>query len=231
MTPERRHSVAAEAGSGPVGPRFVRFRRGTPPAAPRLRVRRLDLSAIAGPAERRSAVRAALRELLGETLGLAPADVPLAERPGRPALGASAGRPDLDMNCSTSGDVGLVAVVRRGRVGIDVQRILEEDVATACAEGWLADTERDRIAALPRHDQARALTRAWAQKEAVLKGRGVGLRADLAATLTLPGESGRLAEWFLAPVPVPPGYVACIAYRPLNRPSGIHDRLPIEVHP
>jgi 4'-phosphopantetheinyl transferase len=229
MTPECARTVALAAGGGPVALRFVPFLGRTRSAVPQLRVRRLDLSARAGPTERRSAVRAALRELLGETLGLAPADVPLAERPGRPALDASAGRPDLDMNCSTSGDVGLVAVVRGGRIGIDVQRILDEDVATAWAEGWLADTERDRIAALPRHEQAAALTRAWAQKEAVLKGRGVGLRADLAATVTLPGESGRLAEWFLGPVPVPPGYVACIAYRPLNRPARVHDRLPIEV--
>ncbi len=221
------------------------FRRRTARATAQLRIRRVDLSTAAlgprtahadpagagrgTPAERRAVVRTALRELLGETLGMDPADVPLADRPGRPALDGSVDWHELDMGCSTSGDVGLVAVVRGGRLGIDVQRIVEEDVETAHAEGWLAECERDRIAALPRRMQAAAVARAWAQKEAVLKGRGVGLRADLAATVTSPGESGHVAEWTLAPVPVPAGYVACVAYRPLERPARSSDRIPIEV--
>lgn len=162
---------------------------------------------------RRVLVRAALRELLGDLLGMPAEDVPLAARPGRPALDQRAGHADLDLSCSASGRVGLVAVMRGGRVGVDVQRILDEDADEAAAEGWLSLGERDRIVALPVAARAEALTRAWVQKEAVLKGQGVGLRADMAAVPSLPHGSGRIGRWSVSRLDVPVGYVACVAVR------------------
>lgn len=160
---------------------------------------------------RRVLLRAALRELLGELLGVPARQVPLAARPGRPALDLRAGHFGLDVSCSASGAVGLVAAVYGGRVGVDVQRILDEDADAAVAEGWLSARERQRIHGLPASTRPEALTRAWVQKEAVLKGQGVGLRADMAAVRSLPRENGRISRWTVSGVDVPPGYVACAA--------------------
>jgi len=162
-------------------------------------------------------MRSALRELIGAELGVAPGSVPLAPPPGRPTLGTTTGGAALDLSCSASGTIGLVALGRGVRIGIDVERIGSGDLSAALDEGWLAPAEGDRIEALPADARPRALTRAWVQKEAVLKGTGVGLWGDLASLLTPPGEQGRVGPWFLSATDVPSDYVACIALAPRPR--------------
>ena len=179
---------------------------------------------------RRVLLRAALRELLAEELDVLPAEVPLAEHPGRPALVPSPATRRLDFNASASGEVGLLALVRRGRIGVDVQRIGDGNADEAVAEGWLADSERRRIVALPAKDRPAALTRAWTQKEAVLKGEGVGLWADLARVVTPVADTGRVRRWTLVPVRVPPGFVAALAVRWATPGSGLLDRIPRSHH-
>jgi 4'-phosphopantetheinyl transferase len=171
---------------------------------------------------RRILLRAALRAELGRQLGVPAAEVPLAAGPGRPRWAAEPG-PDLDMSCSASGSVGLVAVVRGARVGVDVQQCLPEDLGAARAEGWLADDEYDLLARLPEQDRSVALARCWAAKEAVLKGRGVGLLIDPATVRT----AGRWAVggWRLLSVPAPAGHTAAVAVRSrsrLPRPVVVH---------
>jgi 4'-phosphopantetheinyl transferase len=168
---------------------------------------------------RRVLVRAALRELLGDLLATPAREVPLAARPGRPALDQRAGRSDLDLSCSASGDVGLVAVVRGGHIGVDVQRIGYDDLDAAVPEGWLSVEEVNRIDSLPAAARPAALTRAWVQKEAVLKGQGTGLRADLAAVRSLATESGWIGRWSVSGVDVPASYVACAAVRATGFPG------------
>jgi 4'-phosphopantetheinyl transferase len=169
-----------------------------------------------GVRRRRVLMRAALRGLLSGILGTGPRDVALAQRPGPPALvepvDRCAGR--LDLSTSASGDVGVVVAAHAARVGVDVQRVGDEELATALADGWLAGTEHDRIAALPPDARSWALTRAWVQKEAVLKGRGVSLWGDPAGTVTPVADRGRVAGWQLIPLAAPGGYVASLALRP-----------------
>jgi hypothetical protein len=64
------------------------------------------------------------------------------------------------------------------------------------------------------------------QKEAVLKGQGVGLWADLTRTVTPVADRGRVAGWRLLPVEVPRGYVACLALRPATLLARVSARLP-----
>jgi hypothetical protein len=54
------------------------------------------------------------------------------------------------------------------------------------------------------------------QKEAVLKGQGVGLWADLARTVTLPVDSGRIDGWTVFPLDVTCDFVASVALRPTS---------------
>jgi 4'-phosphopantetheinyl transferase len=178
---------------------------------------------------RRTLLRAALRELLGELLGVPARDVPLSTRPGRPALDPRAGRPAFDLSSSASGDIGLVAIARGGRVGVDVQRIADEDPDAAVAEGWLSDEERHRIVALPIAARPAALTWAWAQKEAVLKGQGIGLRTDMTTVRSVAGETGRIGRWRISAIQAPPGYVACAAVRPTGLTGRLGSRRPFVV--
>jgi len=160
---------------------------------------------------RRVLQRAALRVALGSELGLPPDLVPLTTTPlGRPVV-ATPG--DLDVSCSASGDLGLVAVGRR-RIGIDVEAVAPWSAAVL-DEGWLAAEERRALVRLPEGARAVAVTRCWTQKEAVLKARGSGLRGDLAATVTEVGRTdGEVAGWQVDDVPVPHGWLASLAVAP-----------------
>ncbi|WP_222192809.1 4'-phosphopantetheinyl transferase family protein [Modestobacter italicus] len=162
---------------------------------------------------RRVLLRAALRQLAGEVLGLTAAEVPLADPPGRPALiGALAGQ-DVDLGCSASGALGLVAVARRCRMGVDLERLT---TAAADAEDWLTAAEQTALAQLPADRWPAALTRAWTGKEAVLKGVGTGLLVDPRTVDTAAAQAGHgpAGDWHLHPLDVPAGWMASLAVRP-----------------
>jgi 4'-phosphopantetheinyl transferase len=172
---------------------------------------------------RRVLVRAALRVLLGQRLGLSPAAVELRVTPnGRPE---TADPTELDVSCSASGDVGVVAVAEGARVGIDVERLAPWDAAVL-QERWLAPAEQAALAALPPAQRADAVTRTWTQKEAVLKGAGTGLGGGLARVVTTPGQAaGTVAGWDVRSVAVPSGCVASVATAPWSwgEPAGCID--------
>ena len=159
---------------------------------------------------RRILLRAGLRQALGELLGLPPAEVPLVEDDGRPKVSSDR---DLRVSCSASGRVGLVAIVAGSAVGVDVQEHHEEDARTAAEEGWLAPVEERGLRRLPSADRALAVTRCWTQKEAVLKGLGLGLHQRPATVVTPLAQAGRIGDWVARPVPVLPGYVATVVIR------------------
>ncbi|MFW3172998.1 4'-phosphopantetheinyl transferase family protein [Geodermatophilus sp. CPCC 206100] len=167
-------------------------------------------------AVRRIRLRAALREALGEVLGLAPAEVPLSPPPGRPRLTGPAAAAGLDVSCSASAGLGLVAVASGARVGVDLERVRPVPLDDAAAEGWLTDGERAAVAALPDEDRPVVLTRCWTQKEAVLKGVGAGLRTA-PATVATPSAGrgpGRVGDWDVRSVDLPEGWVGSVALRP-----------------
>jgi 4'-phosphopantetheinyl transferase len=160
---------------------------------------------------RRVLLRIALRQVLGQLLSVAPADVPLAEVAGRPTV--TAGDSDLSVSCSAAGQIGLVAVAEGMSVGVDLEPHANRRLADALDEGWLHPAEVDRLAALPRGRRALALTRCWTQKEAVLKGLGVGLARHPRTVRTPCADSGIVEGWTVAPVPVPDSHVAALAVR------------------
>jgi phosphopantetheinyl transferase len=157
---------------------------------------------------RRVLLRAGLRRVLAELLCTRPDQVGLTEIGGRPIL---AGPEPLHFSCTADGDLGLIAVARGGPLGVDVQAIGGETVERAVAEGWLTDAERAAVAGFRADDRAAAVTRCWAQKEAVLKAEGVGLSRCPASVLTPVRDCGRIGPWWLVPVPVGPDRVACLA--------------------
>lgn len=180
----------------------------------------------ASVARRRIALRAGLRRLAGDVLGLPAAEVPLRSGAhGRPELDV----PGMDIGCSRSGELGLVVVAADERVGIDVERVTpwHDDIL---AEQWLAACERRQLAALAPASRAAAAARCWTRKEAVLKGIGTGLLAPANALVAGTAEGNVLvAGWRVADVPVPSGHLATLATRPLLRPVGAHP--PATAHP
>jgi len=160
---------------------------------------------------RRVLLRSALRQVLGGLLDVPPAAVPISSVDGRPVVGGTRRDRRLQVSCSASGSIGLVGVAAGTAIGVDVEQVGDEDVADALAEGWLSPAESLLVERLAPGDRARALTRAWVHKEAVLKAQGVGLRADPGALVTPIADRGRVGRWFLAPVPVTGGAVASVA--------------------
>jgi len=161
---------------------------------------------------RRVLLRAALRVLLGRALGTAPDRVPLEVVDGRPEV-RGRWRCRVQVSCSASDGVGLVALHRSAPVGVDVERHSDEAARQAAEEGWLAPPEREALARLPEAERWPAVTRCWTQKEAVLKGLGLGLRCPPASVVTPVSAHGRAGGWSLAPVAVPAGLVATLALR------------------
>ncbi|MQA32542.1 4'-phosphopantetheinyl transferase family protein [Modestobacter roseus] len=168
---------------------------------------------------RRIALRAALRTAAARELGCSPAEVPLRTgESGRPEV---AGPAELDVTCSSSGAVGLVAVGRGVRVGIDLERVTPW-APEVLAEGWLSDAEVAALLALPARARGIAAARVWAGKEAVLKAVGCGL--TVAPTLVEPGFATtpvQVAGWTVAGLATPPGTVGRIA---CSRPRALGPR-------
>ncbi|MGQ4405528.1 4'-phosphopantetheinyl transferase superfamily protein [Streptomyces hayashii] len=177
-------------------------------------VERRRYEATVDPAGRgRFLVGCALSRLvLGELLGLPPADVPLRRvcprcggphgkvrldlPPSGPPSGPPSKRPGPDFSVAHSGAVIGVAVCENGRVGLDVEEAdvgLDVDSAARVA---LADSELAALYGLPPAARKSAFLRTWTRKEAVLKALGVGLGAPLRALeLSRPEQPPAVLAW------------------------------------
>ncbi len=113
-------------------------------------------------AAQRAAARVALREAASR-VGCAATEFPQEEDGGRPL-------PIDGWHWSISHDATLVAaVLHREPVGVDLERVAERRAALHDKVAW--QSERELLAPW----DARAFTRLWTAKEAVLKAAGVGL--------------------------------------------------------
>jgi 4'-phosphopantetheinyl transferase len=165
--------------------------------------------------------RASLRHVLGDTLGLPPASVPIVRGPrGRPRLVLES---TLDFNVSHTGDVALLCVSRDARVGVDVERLDRQINVAGIARKFLSKNERESLAALAPDAARRTVLALWTCKEAMSKATGDALAAPFAAldvdlhgpTLRDGPGDYRPERWKLHAATVPTGYVATVAmWRP-----------------
>ncbi|MDQ0961699.1 4'-phosphopantetheinyl transferase [Streptomyces sp. B4I13] len=167
----------------------------------------------AAPADRaRFLVGCALsRLLLGELLGLPPADVPL--RRVCPRCGGPHGKVRLDMpgapapydfSVTHSGALVGVAVSSDGAVGLDVEDGEAPLDVEGAARTALSGTELAALHALPPAQRRPAFLRVWTRKEAVLKALGVGLRMPLRGLEVSPPEAPPAVLAWPPPPTVPP---------------------------
>lgn len=137
------------------------------------------------------ASHAALRTILGRYLGLPPAGVEVAVRPGgKPELASLPGAPPLRFNLSHSDGLAMIAVTLDREVGVDVERVRPMPDVGAIVERYFAVPERAAWRALPDYERLAAFFRCWTRKEAYLKARGIGLSQglDRCEVSFVPGE-------------------------------------------
>jgi len=164
--------------------------------------------------------RAFRREVLARYVGVDPADLRFdSSDHGRPGL---RGRDGLSFSCSHAAGLAVVAVLRDGVVGVDVEHCRPVPDATAIATGLLHPSEAGIIRSLAEADRAAAFLQLWTRKEAVAKadGAGLSLRLDAwAVTGEDQGETTRASvridhiPYTVVDVCLPEPYVAAVAVR------------------
>jgi 4'-phosphopantetheinyl transferase len=162
-----------------------------------------------------TAAWALARIVLGDVLGVPPAEVPVdrtcprcGEPHGRPEL---AGVPGPRFSVSHSGDCVAVAVCRSAPVGVDVEALGRFGPAE------LADVAAAVLAPGEHAGSARGLTTTWTRKEALLKATGEGLSSPLdRVVLSAPDAPPRVLRWDGGPARLhdlhpPAGHVGALA--------------------
>jgi 4'-phosphopantetheinyl transferase len=149
--------------------------------------------------------RAALREVLGRALGVAPAEVAIRRGVrGRPELADRSLR--IDFNVSHTRSVALIAMARdvgpSTRIGVDIEHIDREVGVDRLQRKFLAPKERERIAGLSADLRRRRFLHYWTCKEAMSKATGDGIIAPFGE---LEVERGDPPQLRAGPPPYIPG--------------------------
>jgi 4'-phosphopantetheinyl transferase len=128
---------------------------------------------VAEKGDRKASARANLRRILARYIDTPPQDVKFVYgEHGKPML---AEQDEPQFNLSDSGSMGLVAVSRQARIGVDIELAREDRSFTGIADRFFAQAESDALRALSPEDRPAAFYRAWTRKEAYLKAWGTGL--------------------------------------------------------
>ena len=164
------------------------------------------------------------RTWLAQRLDCAPGAIELVrDAHGRPRLGPAHG---ADASWSHSGEGLLLAVARRARVGIDLEREHPRPRALELARRYFTPAETAWLQDRPAGDaRGIAFLRLWCAKEAVLKAHGRGLAfglhrlafAEREGTLSLVDADpalGDARDWRLHEFAPQPGYRAALAWKP-----------------
>jgi 4'-phosphopantetheinyl transferase len=164
--------------------------------------------------------RATLREILGRSLDLAPADVPIGRgRRGRPWVEHDNAR-GLDFNVSHTRGVALIGLTRGQRIGVDIEHGARAVNVDGVARKFMSAPEQSVLSEMWHDARRRALLRLWTCKEAMSKATGDALSAPFRKMTIELGDSLRLVDgpapytpdrWRLVPVEVPGGYLATAA--------------------
>jgi 4'-phosphopantetheinyl transferase len=183
--------------------------------------RRSAEPASASVRRRRVVHRAALRTVLGGYLGRPPAALRFRYGAfGKPRLDEPAG---LHFNLSRSEDRALIAVSRRGPIGVDVERRADLPDLDALAARTFAAVERERLDELGGERRVHGFWTCWTRKEAVAKAVGAGLSMpptsfavslrddEPAAVLSFANDEPR--AWRIATLDPWPGYLGALAAR------------------
>jgi 4'-phosphopantetheinyl transferase len=166
-----------------------------------------------------AAARCLLRELLGELLETAPAELRFEYgAAGKPALAWP--KTALRFNVSHSGDQAVFAFAHDVEIGVDIEEARDVDHA-AIAQRFFSPAEGEALRGLPAERRSRAFFEIWTRKEAFVKARGGGLTIALdsfdvslgepARLLRVAGETDPARVGRIEALPAPARYCAAIA--------------------
>lgn len=124
------------------------------------------------------ATRWGLRTLLGQLIGIAPADIAFRYGThGKPHLaGTAAG---LEFSVSHTGQCAAYAFCRDQLVGIDIEEPRPRENTEGLVRRFFSEPEYRDWLSLPEAERLAAFYRGWTAKEAWLKARGTGLNFPL----------------------------------------------------
>jgi 4'-phosphopantetheinyl transferase len=165
-----------------------------------------------------------VRQILANYSGADAATLTFARnRHGKPHLAPPANGPDLQFSVSHSGNYCMLAVRLDDAVGIDVEKVRDLPQAIDTAQSYFTPAENGLLAALQGTDQRDAFFALWTHKEAMVKGLGFCLAANLgrvefdldpAGGLRLvawDGDQSVAQRWSILRLDPAPGYVAAVA--------------------
>jgi 4'-phosphopantetheinyl transferase len=138
----------------------------------------------------------------------------------KPRLAEEFGQPDIDFNLSHTRDLVAAAIVARGTIGIDVEKIDAAKADFAVAQKYFAAPEVEILHRTPALERTMCFFRLWTLKEAYLKATGAGLSPPLdsfAFTLEptridfLRGNGDNPTRWHFETVPTTGRHVLSVA--------------------
>ncbi len=169
--------------------------------------------------------RGFLRTLLGKYLRVRPGDVRLRQGGrGKLFLDERFHASDIGFNVSHSGTTALIAIARKRRIGVDIERIRPDARIEDIVGSFFSAEEARAILAWEGDSRVASFFASWTRKEAVVKALGgsiVELSADVvvstepgtpARIVRLPREHGDPDGWRLHDITADEGYVAAVCY-------------------
>ncbi len=181
----------------------------------------------------------ALRSILGMYLNVHPDKIEFSSGPvGKPQLAQKFLGSEIKFNLSHSGEIALIAITRAIEVGIDVERIQEDFAFESIAQRFFTSREVAALQDLPPDLRREAFYKCWTSKEALIKGKGLGLSGSLDEVqirLTATGVLviAALADWALAELSPISGYAAALAINQIDGESRCYrwePSLPVSTH-
>jgi 4'-phosphopantetheinyl transferase len=144
-------------------------------------------------------------------------------RDGKPYLVPQANCPDLQFSVSHSSDCCMLAVRLDHPIGIDVEKVRDLPRAIDIARYYFTPAESRALAALQETLWRDAFFALWTHKEAIVKGLGLPLEANLDRVefdldpvgglrlLASDGNQSLAQRWSVLRLNPAPGYVAAVA--------------------
>ena len=172
-----------------------------------------------------AASRGWLRTVLAKYLGEDPRTLSFQKgSSGKPSLAGS--NPPLQFNVSGAEDLGLIAVTRELRVGIDIERVRDVPDMDGVLEDFFSPEEAACVGSRRGKERTRAFFLLWTRREAAAKALGIGLfdcfarvvlpaprRAPSGFSVRLPDPetaAGRTGDWWIRDLLPAPGYAGAV---------------------
>ncbi|MCU7836775.1 MAG: 4'-phosphopantetheinyl transferase superfamily protein [gamma proteobacterium symbiont of Taylorina sp.] len=136
-----------------------------------------------------------LRDVLAKYLTLDAKDIQYIKgEKGKPYLSNSES-PSLQFNLSHTRDVAILAITKKGEVGVDIESIDRKTDWQGIVKRFFTVQEQRALFALEKEEQRQAFYELWTRKEAYMKVLGTGLSlSPTEFTLSVPPEKPALID-------------------------------------